>query len=129
MLSLIIKIAIYALLMFHYKFYIVPYFSYAGFGWSFSIEKFLISIVLIGILSFAENSISLNKVSRHLISIMIIISIIPMLVLFSCQDLSLAFTLFVFVSVIIMIFLQKVRIPWSSIKLVSFVVSKRILVV
>lgn len=79
---------LYVLLMLYYRNYISTIFAYEGFYWDQNLEKVIISFWLLFYSAFINYGLKLEKPSFHLLNIMIFISVIPMLVIYSSANLN-----------------------------------------
>jgi len=100
---------LYIILTFHYLNIISEYFSYEGFVENISLIKISLSLIFLFYLSLTFWKLPLEKPSTHLLNIMIFVSIIPMLVLYSLQNLSSFFIIYIIVSLTIIRFILKIR--------------------
>ncbi|BCD67951.1 O-antigen polymerase [Nitratiruptor sp. YY09-18] len=91
------NLTIFTILAIIYVKIIIPLFSYEGFYLNFSIEKVLISLLFLLMVSLPIKK--KEMVSTSLINALIVFSYIPMLILFSFENLSLEFMLYVTISV------------------------------
>ncbi len=89
---------LYVLLMLYYCNYISKIFAYEGFYLDQNLEKIIISFWLLFYSAFINYGLKLEKPSFHLLNIMIFISIIPMLVIYSSANLSSYFIFLVILS-------------------------------
>lgn len=122
-------VVLYIFLLIHYIEFVYPYFNYSGFEKNFSLDKFFISLFFMLYLSLLFYKLHLYKPSTHLFNIMIFISIIPMLVLYTAQNLSSIYILYVILSVTIVRIVLSIKLNLKKINFFSYKLFKVIIVI
>ena len=110
-----------------YVYIIVSYFSYEGYYADISKEKIVLSILFLFLLSLILEK--KEKISVSLINALIGFSIIPMLVLFSFQNLSLEYMLYVIFSVLLVMLICKFKFNFKLVPIKQIYILTPILVV
>jgi len=113
-------IVAYLLLMFHYIFFVSIYFEYEDFFLELNTFKIIISIIFLLFISIALWDLKPEKPSYHLYNILIFISIIPMLVLYSCKNLSSLYMIYTILSLYTIRLILNINWPFVRIKFINY---------
>ena len=115
----VLYVVFYWLLVMHYYKFISIVFGYEGFYLNINYNKVFVSQFLLICISFLFFNLRLNKPSTHLFNIMIFVSVIPMLVLWSVENLDTSFILYILLCLLVTRFTLNLRI-YGRINFINF---------
>lgn len=105
------------LILFIYKYYIFPIWSYEGFIWKLNFYKFIISFTLLTIITLILPS-KFKKPSDILLHLQFLFPIFFMLVLYPIEDLSTSYMIFSILSFLLIMGIAKIKSPVPFLKII-----------